>query len=143
MTDKLTPERRSLNMSKIRAKNTSPEMMVRRIVHSMGFRYRLHVRELPGKPDLVLPRLKKIIEIRGCFWHQHEGCVESHFPKSQIEYWRPKLTKNVERDRLNESKLTSNGWTILTIWECELRNSAQTRNRLQRFLNGCAKAAGA
>lgn len=143
MTDKLTPERRSENMRNIRAKNTSPEMMVRRIVHRMGFRYRLHVPGLPGKPDLVLTRLKKIIEVRGCFWHQHEGCIDSHVPKSRMEYWRPKLTKNVERDKINQAKLIADGWKILTLWECELRDSEEIRQRLKRFLHGTARSAGA
>jgi len=143
VTDKLTPERRSENMRNIRAKNTSPEMMVRRIVHRMGFRYRLHVPGLPGKPDLVLTRLKKIIEVRGCFWHQHEGCIDSHVPKSRMEYWRPKLTKNVERDKINQAKLIADGWKILTLWECELRDSEEIRQRLKRFLHGTARSAGA
>lgn len=143
MTDKLTPERRSENMRSIRAKNTSPEMMVRRTVHRMGFRYRLHVPDLPGKPDLVLPRLKKIIEVRGCFWHQHSGCIDSHIPKSRADYWRPKLTKNVERDKLNQAKLIADGWEILTLWECELRDAEQIRKRLQLFLHRSARSAGA
>ncbi len=130
-------------MRNIRAKNTSPEMMVRRIVHRMGFRYRLHVPGLPGKPDLVLTRLKKIIEVRGCFWHQHEGCIDSHVPKSRMEYWRPKLTKNVERDKINQAKLIADGWKILTLWECELRDSEEIRQRLKRFLHGTARSAGA
>ncbi|MGH9437745.1 MAG: very short patch repair endonuclease [Terriglobia bacterium] len=143
MTDKLTPERRSENMRNIRAKNTSPEMIVRRIVHSMGFRYRLHVAELPGKPDLVLPRLRKIIEVRGCFWHQHGGCIDSHIPKSRADYWCPKLMKNVERDKLNQTKLIACGWEILTLWECELRDSEQIRKRLRLFLHQAARSAGA
>lgn len=116
---------------------------MRRIVHGLGFRYRLHVPELPGKPDLVLPRLKKIIEIRGCFWHQHEGCIDSHIPKSRTEYWRPKLLKNVERDNLNYAELTAAGWQILTLWECELHDSEQTRYRLHSFLRGAVHSAGA
>lgn len=140
MTDQLTPERRSKNMSNIRGKNTCPEMTVRRIVHAMGLRYRLHVPELPGKPDLVFPRVKKIIEVRGCFWHQHEGCIDSHIPKSRIEYWQPKLMKNVERDHLNQARLAADGWQILTVWECELRDAEYTRKRLHRFLEGAARA---
>jgi DNA mismatch endonuclease (patch repair protein) len=127
-------------MSNIRGRNTSPEMMVRRIVHGMGFRYRLHVRELPGKPDLVLPRLKKIIEVYGCFWHQHEGCIDSHIPKSRVDYWRPKLVKNVERGKLNQAKLAAIGWEILTVWECELRDLEQTRKRIRSFLQSVARA---
>lgn len=121
-------------MSRIRSRHTSPEMIVRRLVHRMGFRYRLHVAELPGKPDLVFPRLKKIIDVRGCFWHQHEGCVDSHIPKSRKSYWRPKLTNNVRRDKENERKLKAQGWRILTMWECELAKDHRLQRRLATFL---------
>ncbi len=121
-------------MRNIRSKHTSPEMTVRRLVHGMGFRYRLHVSTLPGKPDLVFPRLKKIIEVRGCFWHQHKGCIDSHIPKSRTEYWRPKLARNKERDRNNERELRRRGWDVLTLWECEV-GSADTSRRLCLFLN--------
>jgi DNA mismatch endonuclease (patch repair protein) len=134
MTDKLTPSHRSANMSKIRAKNTAPEMLVRRLVHSMGFRYRLHVSRLPGKPDLVFPRLKKIIDVRGCFWHQHRGCIDSHVPKSRQEYWAPKLKMNCQRDKKNRRKLRAQGWAVLTLWECELRDSAQVKKQVTAFL---------
>src|ERR1700737_2829184 len=111
-------------MRRIRSKDTSPEMLVRRLVHGMGFRYRLHVQKLPGRPDLVLPRLKKIIQVHGCFWHQHTGCPHSHIPKSRIEYWRPKLTKNKQRDRNNDRALRKQGWEVLTLWECELKSTS-------------------
>lgn len=132
--DKLTPERRSVNMSRIRSRDTSPELTVRRMVHSIGFRFRLHVPTLPGKPDLVFPRLNKIIEVRGCFWHQHKGCIDSHIPKSRVEYWRPKLTRNKRRDKETEKRLRAAGWDVLTLWECELKNAAQLRKRLAGFL---------
>ena len=135
MTDKLPPERRSENMRRIRAKHTSPEMIVRRLVHKMGFRYRLHVSTLPGKPDLVFTRLKKIIEVRGCFWHQHEGCIDSHIPKSRVEYWGPKLTNNLKRDERNEKKLRRQGWKILALWECEVIKGITVSRRILRFLN--------
>jgi DNA mismatch endonuclease, patch repair protein len=134
VTDSLTPDCRSENMRRIRAKGTSPEMVVRRAVHAMGYRYRLHVATLPGKPDLVLPRLKKIIEVRGCFWHQHKGCIDSHIPKSRTEYWRPKLTGNRQRDNKNEKQLRAAGWRLLTLWECEVRDVARLRKRLLAFL---------
>jgi len=133
VTDKLTPERRSDNMAKIRSTDTSPEMLVRRLVHRMGFRYRLHVGNLPGKPDLVFPRLNKIIEVRGCFWHQHGKCIDSHVPKSRLDYWGPKLKRNVQRDRVNQKTLRQMGWTILVIWECEVGNP-NLNTRLQQFL---------
>ncbi len=133
MTDKLSPNDRSANMAKIRAKNTAPEMMVRRLVYSMGFRYRLHVSRLPGKPDLVFPRLKKIIDVRGCFWHQHRGCIDSHVPKSRQEYWAPKLKMNCQRDRNNRRKLRAQGWVVLTIWECELRDLPKVKKQIKTF----------
>lgn len=134
MTDRLTPERRSENMRRIRAANTSPEMLVRRIVHGMGFRYRLHVADLPGKPDLVFPRLKKIIEVRGCFWHQHGRCVDSHIPRSRRDYWLPKLERNKNRDGKNIRKLRTLGYRILVVWECETKDEKPLRRKLERFL---------
>lgn len=121
-------------MRRIRAKDTLPEMLVRRLVHRMGFRYRLHVPSLPGKPDLVLRRLNKIIDIRGCFWHQHKGCIDSHIPKSRPQYWNPKLKHNVVRDRRNEKKLRAQGWQILILWECELSDRRSLAKRLKAFL---------
>jgi DNA mismatch endonuclease (patch repair protein) len=136
VTDKLSPERRSTNMRNIRSKNTSPEMTVRRLVHKMGFRYRLHVPTLPGKPDLVFPVLRKIIEVRGCFWHQHKGCIEGRIPKSRIDYWKPKLTANVRRDRHNARRLQKLGWDVLILWECELFHLGELSARVESFLNG-------
>ena len=137
--DKITPQRRSMNMSQIRSFDTSPEMAVRQMVHSMGFRYRIHARHLPGKPDMVLSRLRKIIDVRGCFWHQHKGCIDSHIPKSNITYWGPKLVQNVRRDRTNEKKLKADGWMTLTLWECELREPEQVRRRLVAFLRSATR----
>ncbi|MDQ6707565.1 MAG: very short patch repair endonuclease [Acidobacteriota bacterium] len=133
--DTLSAERRSDNMRRIRSKDTSPEITVRKLVHGMGFRYRLHVARLPGKPDLVFARLKKIIEVRGCFWHQHNGCSDSRIPKSRIDYWAPKLARNIKRDRENERQLTALGWQVLTIWECELKSPASYTQRIRRFLS--------
>jgi DNA mismatch endonuclease (patch repair protein) len=135
VTDKLTPERRSENMRKIRAKNTSPELLVRRLVHGMGFRYRLHVADLPGKPDLVFPRLKKIIEVRGCFWHQHGKCIDSHIPKSRSDYWIPKLQRNRSRDVANLQNLRALGFRVLVVWECEIENEKWLTTQLLRFLD--------
>ena len=120
-------------MRRIRSKDTSPEMILRRLVYSMGYRYRLHVPKLPGKPDLVFPRLKKIIEVRGCFWHQHPGCIDCHIPKSRIEYWVPKLERNERRDAENVAKLNALGWKVLTVWECQIDDLTKLRRRLQRF----------
>ena len=123
-------------MSKIRAKNTSPEMAVRRLVHGMGFRYRLHVAALPGKPDLVFPRFRKIIQVHGCFWHRHRGCIDSHIPKTRVEYWKPKLARNQKRDRANEKALRRQGWEVLIIWQCEVNAAALLSERIAEILRG-------
>lgn len=134
VTDTLTPEQRSANMRQIRAKHTSPELTVRRLVYGLGFRYRLHVPTLPGKPDLVFSRLKKIIEVRGCFWHQHPGCVDSHIPKSRVEYWAPKLVRNQQRDEDHGRTLRRMGWRVLVVWECEAKDASHVAARVRRFL---------
>lgn len=121
-------------MRRIRSKGTLPELFLRKLVHALGFRYRLHVSELPGKPDLVFPRLQKVIFLHGCFWHLHPGCREGRIPGSRREYWEPKLLKNVERDRKNQSALRSLGWRVLTVWECETRNPEDLKRELLRFL---------
>lgn len=121
-------------MSHIRSRDTSPEMAVRRLIYGMGYRYRLHVAELPGKPDIVLPRLKRIVEVRGCFWHQHPGCIDSHIPKSRLEYWEPKLKKNQRRDEENGRKLRKLGWRVCIVWECEAKDVGKISKRLVRFL---------
>ena len=123
-------------MRRIRSRDTAPEMVVRRLVHGMGFRYRLHCAELPGKPDLVFPRLGKIIEVRGCFWHQHRGCVDSHVPKSRPEYWKPKLLRNAARDLRNARALRRAGWRLLTVWACQTegRKATGLAVRLRGFL---------
>jgi DNA mismatch endonuclease (patch repair protein) len=123
-------------MRRIPAKGTAPELKVRRLVHGLGFRFRLHVSTLPGKPDLVLPRLGKIIEVRGCFWHQHGKCIDSHVPKSRIEYWRPKLKGNKMRDKKNEKQLVEQGWDVMILWECELHDSKKLEKRIAAFLEG-------
>jgi DNA mismatch endonuclease (patch repair protein) len=109
-------------------------MTVRRIVHAMGFRYRLHVAALPGRPDIVFPKLAKIIEVRGCFWHQHKGCLESHVPKSRIEYWKPKLAGNKRRDSRHERELRLLGWELLVVWECECADNHLLKRKLARYL---------
>lgn len=123
-------------MRRIRSRDTSPEVAVRRMVHGMGFRFRLHAASLPGKPDIVLPRLKRIIDVRGCFWHQHPGCIDAHIPKSREDYWRPKLERNCRRDAVNARKLRRLGWRICVVWECQAEAPDKLEARLRRFLNG-------
>jgi DNA mismatch endonuclease, patch repair protein len=122
-------------MRSIRKSNTSPEMAVRRIIHRLGFRYRLHVRKLPGTPDIVLPRLKKAVLVHGCFWHQHRGCRLAKSPHSRPEYWLPNLARNQERDKNAENALSRLGWEVLVIWECEVGNAEQLQRTLSNFLS--------
>jgi len=134
MTDIFNPGRRSEVMSRIRAKNTAPELVVRSMVHRMGFRFRLHDRKLPGCPDLVLARLGRVIFVHGCFWHGHPGCKKSKLPESNREFWEAKISTNFARDRRNIAALRKVGWKVLVVWQCSLRNRARTKRRLQQFL---------
>jgi DNA mismatch endonuclease (patch repair protein) len=134
MADSIAPETRSRIMSRIRKTDTEPEMAVRRLVHSMGYRYRLHVKGLPGTPDLVFPARKSVIFVHGCFWHRHPRCKLCRTPKSRQEYWIPKLEGNRRRDRDNQRQLTQNGWRYLVIWECEIADLQRVARRVQHFL---------
>ena len=134
MADKISPEHRSWNMSRVRSKDTKIESMVRSILHRMGFRFRKNVRSLPGTPDIVLRKYNSIIFVNGCFWHQHENCVRSHIPKSNEEFWKEKLAKNVTRDLKNKSILESTGWRVLYIWQCEIDDDEKLMSRLESFL---------
>ncbi len=125
---------RSEMMAAVRSKNTKPEMLVRRLAHRMGYRYRLHRADLPGKPDLVFPSRRKVIFVLGCFWHQHSGCPFSHVPKSNVAYWAPKLERNQARDREHMRALRADGWKCLVLWECELNKSARLLRRISKFL---------
>lgn len=133
MVDKISKERRSANMRAIRSKNTKPELIVRRLLTALGYRYRLHRKDIPGRPDIAFIGRKKAIFVHGCFWHVHAGCSISHIPES--EFWQQKLKKNQERDIAAISKLKSNGWQALIIWECELKNLNLVSKRLTFFLS--------
>ena len=115
-------EQRSRNMSAIKSKNTKPEIKVRKILHSMGYRFRLHSKNLPGSPDIVLPKYKTVIFVHGCFWHRHENCKYASTPKTRQEFWNKKFNENILRDKKNLEILSSLGWKIIIIWECEIRN---------------------
>jgi DNA mismatch endonuclease (patch repair protein) len=134
--DKISSERRSLNMSKIRSKDTKPELKVRRLLFSKGYRYRIHVSDLPGKPDLVFVRKRVAIFVHGCFWHCHpkESCLDSKIPKSNSDYWLKKLQRNVVRDAESLSKLQELGWRVLVIWDCETRDDELLLARIEDFL---------
>ena len=125
---------RSENMRRIRSKNMRPELAVRSLVHRMGYRFRLHRKELPGKPDLVFVSLRKVIFVHGCFWHSHEECKSAHVPKSNLSYWRPKLMRNRMRDARNIDALRAAGWKPMVIWECELKKESVLGSRIRRFL---------
>lgn len=132
--DILAPEQRSSLMSRIRNKDTGPEMKVRRLAHALGFRFRLHRRDLPGSPDLVFPSHRKVIFVHGCYWHRHEGCRYTYSPKSNIMFWQSKFEANVARDRRAANMLETLGWKALVIWECETQNEEALRVRLLEFL---------
>ncbi len=121
-------------MSLIRGTGSAPEMKLRRLVHHMGFRYRLHVKELPGKPDLVFPSRHAVIFMHGCFWHRHKGCKLARLPKSKLDFWKPKLETNRKRDLRNQRQLKALGWRVLVVWECELVDARQVSNIVQEFL---------
>ncbi|HYO82416.1 MAG TPA: very short patch repair endonuclease [Bryobacteraceae bacterium] len=130
MTDVLTPEQRSRNMAAIRSRNTRPEIIVRSALHAMGFRFRLHRSDLPGKPDLVLPRYGTAIFVHGCFWHMHNCRYGRPRPSTNSQFWEEKRKGNVARDRRNVFELKHAGWRVFTIWECETRDPDLLRNRL-------------
>lgn len=137
MTDTLTPQERSHRMSLVRGRNTGPEMVVRSMVHAMGYRFRLHRADLPGKPDLVFPGRKKIIFVHGCYWHRHDDptCNLARLPKSRLDFWFPKLEANAARDRRNEAALAEKGWDVLVLWECQLDDHSFLENRIRAFLD--------
>src|SRR5258706_9190625 len=132
--DKLTPQERSENMRRIRSKGTKPELAVRSLVHQLGYRYRLHDKNLPGKPDLVFSSRRKIIFVHGCFWHQHTPACKAITPKSNKTFWKTKLSRNVARDLRHLESLSQLGWKVLTVWECELSDKTVLTKRLVRFL---------
>ena len=134
MTDHVDQRQRSLNMAAVHSKNTKPEIAVRRIVHMMGYRYRLHDPKLPGKPDLVFSSRCKTIFVHGCFWHRHNGCRYTTTPKTRTDFWEAKFRTNVARDRRIRRELKKMGWAVLTVWQCELKKSEKLTERLDAFL---------
>ena len=130
MADKLTSSQRSLCMSRIRGKNTKPEILVRKGLHARGFRFRLHNKKLPGSPDIVLPKYGVAIMVNGCFWHGHKGCRYATKPKSNVEFWETKIARNRHRDEVTTAHLDALGWHVITVWECELRVGSQLKDRL-------------
>lgn len=125
MADLLTVQRRSWNMSRIRSRDTGPELRLRSMLHRAGFRYRIHVGNLPGSPDIVLPRYRTVIFVHGCFWHRHSGCKNAATPSTRREFWQNKFEENVRRDERNASRLAADGWKVIVVWECELNEDAR------------------
>ena len=136
MVDVHTKTQRSFNMSRIRSKNTCPEMIVRSCVYRMGYRYRLHDKKLPGKPDLVLSRHRKVIFVHGCYWHRHSCKKGRSIPETRKKFWQTKLEGNKERDKRNRRKLNNLGWKVLIIWECQIKNQEKVIDKIANFLKG-------
>ena len=138
MTDTLSPAARSERMGRVRSKDSKPEMAVRRLVHGMGYRYRLHDKRLPGSPDLVFRSRRKVIFVHGCFWHRHSDptCRLARMPKSRQDFWGPKLEGNRERDARTRDQLDQQGWEQMVVWECECGQTEQTKNKIRAFLEG-------
>jgi DNA mismatch endonuclease, patch repair protein len=136
--DPLTREQRSARMGLVKGKNTRPEVVVRRAVWTLGYRYRLHSPSMPGKPDIVLPRMRKVIFVHGCFWHRHPGCARTRTPRTRVPFWTRKFEENVLRDRSVRAKLARAGWRSLVIWECVSENPTALARRLLAFLGASA-----
>jgi len=134
MADHLSKRNRSLNMAAVKSTDTKPEILVRKCVHRLGFRFRLHDQRLPGKPDLVLPRLRKVIFVHGCFWHRHMQCKRASTPATREEFWQKKFSANVERDRRVLVELKNLGWDAMVVWQCQLADTEKLSQRLLSFL---------
>jgi len=128
--DKISTERRSWNMSRIQAKNSRPEVAVRHLLHRMGYRFRLHISSLPGRPDIVLPKYRSVVFVNGCFWHRHPGCKYAYVPKSRLDFWTRKFEGNTSNDRKVIEELKALGWKVVTIWECEVKDKEELAERL-------------
>ena len=135
MADHVDRKKRSLIMAAVRSENTRPEMAVRKIVHGLGYRCRLHVRTLPGRPDLVFPAHRRIVLVHGCFWHRHKRCRYASSPKTRRKFWETKFAANVERDRRIVRQLKRMGWAVFTVWQCELKKPGRLTERLNDFLS--------
>ena len=136
MVDTVSPEVRSRIMARVKSKGMKPEMAVRRLLHGLGYRYRLHRPDLPGRPDLAFPSRRKVVFVNGCFWHNHAGCPRVRIPATNREYWVAKLERNSARDERNLALLAEQGWAAMTVWECELRDMPAAAERMTEFLEG-------
>lgn len=132
--DRVSADQRSWNMSRVRSKDTTPELVVRSFLFRHGFRFRLHVKNLPGQPDIVLPKYRTVVEVRGCFWHRHPGCQSASMPSSNINFWQEKFKRNVERDKKHAKELKTLGWHLIVVWECETSKKVFPPNELMEFV---------
>jgi DNA mismatch endonuclease (patch repair protein) len=133
--DNISSAERSEIMARVRSKNSRAELFVRKLTFTLGYRYRLHVSDLPGCPDLAFRKLRKVIFVHGCFWHRHADCALARLPKSRLDFWEPKLEGNKKRDQRNKRKLNEEGWKVLTIWECQLKDSGRLQAKIRSFLD--------
>jgi len=136
--DRITKDHRSWNMSRIKDRNTKPEIIVRKALHRLGYRFRLHRKDLPGRPDIVLPKYKTVIFVHGCYWHRHKGCKYAYIPKSRVKFWERKFEENIERDKRNKRTLKRMGWRVIVIWECSI-NRIGNSPELGEFIDDCLK----
>lgn len=134
MADTRTKQKRREIMQSVKSVNTTPELAVRSLVHRLGYRFRLHYKKLPGKPDLAFPARNKVIFVHGCFWHGHENCAKGKLPKSNLEFWQPKILRNKERDAQRTKEIKSLGWKVLTVWQCELKKVKALQGKIVKFL---------
>lgn len=135
--DKISPEKRSWTMAQVKSRDTKPEKIVRSLLHRLGYRFRLHRKDLPGRPDIVLPKYRTVVFVHGCFWHGHVGCKRARVPVANNDYWRQKLERNTKRDAQNKVLLESLGWRVFVVWECELKAPDLLQARLIDFFNSC------
>lgn len=142
MADTLSSAERSRLMGSVRSKNTKPEMAVRRLVHHLGYRYRLHGKNLPGSPDLVFSGRRTVIFVHGCFWHRHPGCRDASTPKTNVEFWERKFGENIARDCRNEKMLGQAGWRVLVVWECEIADLEKLKDKIVNFLDAAKSVHG-
>ncbi len=133
--DTISSEHRSWNMSRIMNRDTKPELIVRSLLHHKGYRFRLHRKDLPGKPDIVLPRFKKIILVHGCYWHRHEGCRLAYNPKSRVRFWQNKFNQNIKRDKIVRKELSQMGWQVYVIWECETKKIDLLEDKINQIFS--------
>lgn len=140
MVDRITKEQRSALMSRIRRADTKPELLIRRLLHALGYRFRVQLKGVPGRPDVAFTRRRKLIQVYGCFWHAHEGCPSARIPTTRSDFWSSKFARNRERDRRLEEAAAAAGWESLVIWECELKDIEGLRARLVDFLGPCRSA---